>query len=67
MEEEMKSRLMEISQISVGLSGRALRKIPFLTYSLFLKGNVVNLDQFLEGMKKAIQYEFQQRSHFEKN
>lgn len=63
----MAKHLMDVSQASVGLSGRALRKIPFLAYALFLNGNSVNLEQFFEAMEKAIVQEFQQRIHFSKN
>lgn len=57
-ENEMKSSLIlkELSEISVGLSGRTLRKIPFLAHALFTKSNIVGLPEFLESMKCAIDY-----------
>lgn len=64
---EITKNLMDISQLSIGLSGRALRKIPFLAHALFLEGNIVNMEQFFEAMKKAIVHECQQRTHFNKN
>ncbi|KAK9693162.1 ATPase family associated with various cellular activities (AAA) [Popillia japonica] len=48
--DNMAKHLMDVSQASVGLSGRALRKIPFLAYALFLNGNSVNLEQFFEAI-----------------
>ncbi|XP_015517357.1 pachytene checkpoint protein 2 homolog isoform X1 [Neodiprion pinetum] len=47
-------RLLELSRESVGLSGRALRKIPFLAHSLYLRTKTANLSQFLRAMHLAV-------------
>lgn len=49
-------KLRDISQMSVGLSGRTLRKIPLIAHSLFLNNDYANLETFLEGITKAIEY-----------
>ncbi|XP_044736682.1 pachytene checkpoint protein 2 homolog [Chrysoperla carnea] len=46
--------LLEISHLSVGLSGRTLRKIPFLAQALFLNKNKSSLREFLEAMRLAV-------------
>lgn len=47
-------KLLELSRESVGLSGRALRKIPFLAHSLFLRKKTSNLYHFLRAMHLAV-------------
>uniref|UniRef100_A0A3P9MAJ2 Pachytene checkpoint protein 2 homolog n=1 Tax=Oryzias latipes TaxID=8090 RepID=A0A3P9MAJ2_ORYLA len=47
-------RLMDIAKKSKGLSGRALRKLPFLAHALFVKTPAVTLDQFLDAMSHAV-------------
>ncbi|XP_076009938.1 pachytene checkpoint protein 2 homolog [Genypterus blacodes] len=46
--------LMNIALKSKGLSGRALRKLPFLTHALFIKTPSVSLEMFLDGMDRAV-------------
>lgn len=59
--------LMKLSQKSVGLSGRMLRKIPFLAHALFLNGQrQVTLNQYYNAMFKAVMNEKEERKHFEK-
>lgn len=55
-------RLKEISQKSEGLSGRTLRKLPFIAHALFIQKPCVTLSQFLNAMQKAVDREFHQRS-----
>lgn len=62
-EEEYKI-LGRICQQSVGLSGRALRKIPFIAHALFLNSSYIMLKDFLEAMEKAIEKEKTERSYF---
>lgn len=54
-------RLKELSQKSVGLSGRTLRKLPFLAHALFIQRSTVNLDTYLDALSKAIDKEFHDR------
>lgn len=53
---------MKVSEKSVGLSGRTLRKIPLLTHALFLKSKKCSINEFIEAMSEAVDYENKQRS-----
>lgn len=55
---------MRICEQSVGLSGRSLRKIPFIAHALFLNTELVTLKQFLLAMEKAIEKEKTERQYF---
>ncbi|KAK5641411.1 hypothetical protein RI129_009958 [Pyrocoelia pectoralis] len=57
--------LLQISKMSVGFSGRTLRKIPFLAHALFLEGDTVDLNTFFDGMVKAINSLEEDNKHFE--
>lgn len=48
--------LLELSRISNGLSGRTLRKIPFLAYGTFTQMDSNNLSKFIESMKTTVQH-----------
>lgn len=48
------AKLLEISYQSLGLSGRSLRKIPFLAYALYLRKEKYTVSVFLDAMKIAI-------------
>ncbi|KAI8617792.1 P-loop containing nucleoside triphosphate hydrolase protein [Chytriomyces sp. MP71] len=51
-------RLLEIASICVGLSGRAIRKMPFIAHALFIKGRAsVSLGVFLEALERAVKEE----------
>lgn len=43
-----------IFRLSEGLSGRTLRKIPFLAHALFIKSRTASLDSFLIAMESAV-------------
>eukprot|EP00794_Sanderia_malayensis_P019000 gene19000-20912_t len=47
--------LREISKKCYGLSGRALRKLPFLAHALFIQSSTVSLSQFLEALSFAVE------------
>lgn len=50
-----KNEVINLVAISCGLSGRSLRKIPFLAYSLHIKNiGTVTLCDFVEAMQKAV-------------
>ncbi|CAG9773676.1 unnamed protein product [Ceutorhynchus assimilis] len=57
-------RLTKICEKSIGLSGRSLRKIPFLADALFLKGNQPDVYDFLDAMEQAIEKELSDRNYF---
>ncbi|XP_019886529.1 pachytene checkpoint protein 2 homolog isoform X2 [Ooceraea biroi] len=51
------TKLLKISEMSEGLSGRTLRKIPFLAYALYLprlSTSKIALDEFLPAMRTAV-------------
>ncbi|XP_032666799.1 pachytene checkpoint protein 2 homolog isoform X2 [Odontomachus brunneus] len=48
-------KLLEICRASVGLTGRALRKMPFLAHALYLTGDSISLSQFLRAMQLAVE------------
>ncbi|EFX71223.1 hypothetical protein DAPPUDRAFT_327424 [Daphnia pulex] len=58
-------KLWSLSKLSQGLSGRTLRKIPFLTCSVFINSiDTPNntLSSFLNAMERTIQKQFDDRS-----
>ncbi|XP_012677091.2 pachytene checkpoint protein 2 homolog [Clupea harengus] len=48
---------------SKGLSGRALRKLPFLTHALFVKAPSVSLEGFLKALDKGVDKQLEERAH----
>ncbi|XP_071494026.1 pachytene checkpoint protein 2 homolog [Diadema antillarum] len=56
--------LLKISKESYGLSGRTLRKLPFLAHSTYLQcshGSQLSLDDFLLALHKVVQKQFEER------
>uniref|UniRef100_A0A1B6BWW7 Pachytene checkpoint protein 2 homolog n=1 Tax=Clastoptera arizonana TaxID=38151 RepID=A0A1B6BWW7_9HEMI len=51
---ENSKKLFNICRESEGISGRMLRKIPFLTYSNFISGKSPSMTNFLEEMEKTV-------------
>lgn len=41
-------------RLSEGLSGRALRKIPFLTHAHYIRTRIVDLKTFLDYLHKTV-------------
>ncbi|XP_015909382.1 pachytene checkpoint protein 2 homolog [Parasteatoda tepidariorum] len=56
-------KLVTISKQSIGLSGRTLRKMPFIACSLFLGENLVTLDDFLDALSKAVEKHWHDVKH----
>lgn len=48
------SRLEVLAELSVGLSGRSLRKVPFLAHALFVQRDETTLIKFLIAMRNAV-------------
>lgn len=46
--------LHEIAKKSIGLSGRLLKKIPFLAFALFVKSETVTIDEYLLALEAAV-------------
>ena len=59
--------LQALAVACAGLSGRALRKLPFIAHALFLPASeaLPELPTFLEALKRAIEHELQSRRHLE--
>ncbi|XP_005804742.1 pachytene checkpoint protein 2 homolog [Xiphophorus maculatus] len=51
---ELSLKLRNIAVKSKGLSGRALRKLPFLAHALFVQTPPVTLERFLKAMCRAV-------------
>ncbi|KAK8819466.1 hypothetical protein WA556_002456, partial [Blastocystis sp. ATCC 50177/Nand II] len=60
-EDEVFRRLCEVVKETEGLSGRALRKLPFQAYSQYLCGQFILLRDYLVALKKAVLAEKQDR------
>jgi len=66
-ESELEMRLIKISKQAQGLSGRALRKIPFIAHVKFIKSTKqVPLSKYLEAIKSAVQSELADRENMSK-
>ncbi|KAI5709675.1 hypothetical protein M8J76_013142 [Diaphorina citri] len=52
--DKQKRRLMNACQKSTGLSGRTLRKIPFLTFVKYISNNSVSMENFLIALEKTV-------------
>lgn len=54
------NKLYDLAKMSIGLSGRSIRKLPFIAFSLFLNSQqTVTMEQFLKALEKAIlRYKF---------
>lgn len=46
--------VVNVAKMSFGLSGRSIRKIPFLTHALFLQKDKLDVLEFLCAMKEAV-------------
>ncbi|XP_054159423.1 pachytene checkpoint protein 2 homolog [Oppia nitens] len=56
-------KLLQIAEKSLSLSGRTLRKIPFLAIALFSGGRIpISFAQFLEYLSKAVTKQLEERS-----
>ncbi|XP_048117576.1 pachytene checkpoint protein 2 homolog isoform X2 [Alosa alosa] len=55
--------LRTIAIKSKGLSGRALRKLPFLAHALFVKTPSTSLEGFLKALDKAVDKQLEERAH----
>jgi len=53
--------LNNICQDLQGLSGRYLRKLPFIVHSLFIKKPQCNINEFLTGISKTIKLKLDQK------
>eukprot|EP00058_Branchiostoma_floridae_P019450 XP_002604940.1 hypothetical protein BRAFLDRAFT_58489 [Branchiostoma floridae] len=54
-------RLRDLAQRSAGLSGRTLRKLPFLAHALFVQTPTISLEDFLEALSLAVDRQHEER------
>ncbi|KAL3283425.1 hypothetical protein HHI36_006570 [Cryptolaemus montrouzieri] len=62
---EISRKLLEICEKSSGLSGRALRKVPFISHALFCNADNNSVWDFLIAMDKAVEKEKGDRTVFD--
>ncbi|XP_063312015.1 pachytene checkpoint protein 2 homolog [Pelobates fuscus] len=53
--------LNDISRKSEGLSGRVLRKLPFLAHALYIQSPTVTIEKFLEALSLTVSKQFEER------
>lgn len=53
--EEQNKKLKQACEAGSGLSGRTLRKIPFLAFVKYITNNSVSMDTFLSALEKTVQ------------
>ncbi|XP_068092580.1 pachytene checkpoint protein 2 homolog isoform X5 [Hyperolius riggenbachi] len=53
--------LNDISRKSEGLSGRVLRKLPFLAHALFIQSPTVTIEKFLQALSLTVDRQFEER------
>ncbi|XP_001369033.1 pachytene checkpoint protein 2 homolog [Monodelphis domestica] len=53
--------LSEISRKSEGLSGRVLRKLPFLAHALYIQTPTVSVEGFLQALSLVVDKQFEER------
>uniref|UniRef100_A0A2C9JZN1 Pachytene checkpoint protein 2 homolog n=1 Tax=Biomphalaria glabrata TaxID=6526 RepID=A0A2C9JZN1_BIOGL len=58
--------LYKIASKSLGLSGRSLRKLPFLAHALYLQGSPVALESYFEAMSQTVDRQFQENEDLTK-
>lgn len=60
----LRTSLTQLANESLGLSGRTLRKLPFIAFALFLPaGTKPTLDQLLVALSRAVHRQREERSH----
>uniref|UniRef100_A0A8D8U8B3 Pachytene checkpoint protein 2 homolog n=2 Tax=Cacopsylla melanoneura TaxID=428564 RepID=A0A8D8U8B3_9HEMI len=52
--DEQNERLMQACKSCAGVSGRTLRKIPFLTFVKYIPNNAVTIDVFVSALEKTV-------------
>ncbi|XP_055991049.1 pachytene checkpoint protein 2 homolog isoform X1 [Sorex fumeus] len=53
--------LSDISRKSEGLSGRVLRKLPFLAHALYIQAPTVTIEGFLQALSLAVDKQFEEK------
>lgn len=58
-------KLQELALLAKGLSGRCLRKLPFLAHAFYIKSGNCGLETFLSALERIIAHEQKTRTHLE--
>lgn len=58
---ENSRNLKRISELTEGLSGRTIRKLPFLAHALFLNKPKTTLADFLKALEQAVRNQIKER------
>ncbi|XP_043921074.1 pachytene checkpoint protein 2 homolog [Protopterus annectens] len=53
--------LNKVAEKSEGLSGRVLRKLPFLAHALYIQSSSVTIEKFLEALSLVVDKQFEER------
>ncbi|KAF2879742.1 hypothetical protein ILUMI_26429 [Ignelater luminosus] len=61
---EYSKELLQISESSVGFSGRTLRKLPFVALAVYTKKKTLNINEFFYALIKAVQYHRNNEKYF---
>ncbi|XP_076470608.1 pachytene checkpoint protein 2 homolog [Babylonia areolata] len=56
-------QLRDIAMKSEGLSGRTLRKLPFMAHAMFIQGPTATVELFLHCLSRAVDQQFQDQAH----
>lgn len=56
------TKLKSLSELCSGLSGRSLRKLPFISHAFFIRLSSCSLSDFLIALEKGIQKELDERT-----
>ncbi|GFR69859.1 pachytene checkpoint 2-like protein [Elysia marginata] len=60
-------KLYNVAGKSMGLSGRTLRKLPFLAHALYLQGSPVTLEAYLDALSLAVDMQFKDQGELGKD
>ncbi|CAM9365110.1 unnamed protein product [Scytosiphon promiscuus] len=62
---ETAAALLDIARLAEGLSGRALRKLPFQAHAFYVQRQSCSLTEFLSAMTRAVHKELGDRRSLE--
>ncbi|OAJ36515.1 hypothetical protein BDEG_20680 [Batrachochytrium dendrobatidis JEL423] len=60
---KLSKRVLDVAYLCDGMSGRALRKLPFLAHARYIKNTSTTLERFLDALHVTVIYESQSRKN----
>ncbi|KAK6099521.1 hypothetical protein MT418_000932 [Batrachochytrium dendrobatidis] len=60
---KLSKRVLDVAYLCDGMSGRALRKLPFLAHARYIKNTSTTLERFLDALHATVIYESQSRKN----